>query len=63
MIPPSADVRAAVLWAWNRFLDSSEAVALDPVEQAVSNLRTWIAAGWDVTVKSVDAGLGRCAAA
>jgi hypothetical protein len=56
VIPQSADVRAAVLWAWNRFLDSSEAVALDPVEQAVSNLRTWIAAGWDVTVKSVDTG-------
>jgi hypothetical protein len=56
VIPRSADVRAAVLWAWNRFLESSEAVALDPAEQVVSNLRTWIAAGWDVTVKSVDTG-------
>jgi hypothetical protein len=56
VIPRAADVRAAVLWAWSRFLESSEAVALDPVEQAVSNLRTWIAAGWDVTVKSVDTG-------
>jgi Domain of unknown function (DUF927)/Toprim domain len=56
VIPRAADVRDAVLWAWNRFLESSEAVALDPVEQAVSNLPTWIAAWWDVTVKSVDTG-------
>jgi hypothetical protein len=55
VLPPSADVRGAVLWAWNRFLSSSEALALNPVEQAISNLRTWVAERWDVTVKSVDA--------
>ena len=55
VIPPSADVRAAVLWAWHRFLNSSEAAALDPLEQVISNLRTWVAERWDVTVKSIDA--------
>jgi hypothetical protein len=28
---------------------------LDPAELAISNLRTWIAERWDVTVKSTDA--------
>jgi hypothetical protein len=55
VIPPGADIRAAVLWAWERYLGSSEAIALDPAEQTVSHLRTWIAERWDVTVKSVDA--------
>jgi hypothetical protein len=55
VIPATAEVRVAVLWGWDRFLESSEAVALDPVEQAISNLRTWIAERWDVTAKSVDA--------
>jgi hypothetical protein len=41
--------------AWGRYLGSSEAIALDPAEQTVSHLRTWIAERWDVTVKSVDA--------
>jgi hypothetical protein len=54
-IIPAADVRKAVLWAWERYLGSSEAVALDPAEQVLSHLRTWIAERWDVTVKSVDA--------
>jgi hypothetical protein len=55
IIPATADVRKAVLWAWERYLGSAEAVALDPAEQVLSHLRTWIAERWDVTVKSVDA--------
>jgi hypothetical protein len=55
VVPASADIRAAVLWAWGRYLGSSAAIALDPAEQTVSHLRTWIAERWDVTVKSVDA--------
>jgi hypothetical protein len=55
IIPATADVGKAVLWAWERYLGSSEAVALDPAEQVLSHLRTWIAERWDVTVKSVDA--------
>lgn len=55
VVPPAAGIRAAVLWAWERYLGSSEAIALDPAEQTVSHLRTWIAERWDVTVKSVDA--------
>jgi hypothetical protein len=30
IIPAAADIRKAVLWAWERYLGSSEAVALEP---------------------------------
>jgi hypothetical protein len=33
IIPAAADVRKAVLWAWERYLGSSEAVALDPASR------------------------------
>jgi hypothetical protein len=52
-----------VLWAWGRFLASSDAVALDPEAQAITGLRTWIATRWDVTVKSVDEAVDRIDAA
>jgi hypothetical protein len=55
LLPASADIREAVLWAWERYTGSSEAAALDPAERAISHLRTWIAERWDVTVKSTGA--------
>ena len=55
VLPSIADVRNAVLWAWERYVGSSEAAALNPAEQAISNLRTWIAERLHVTVKSTDA--------
>ena len=42
-------------WAWERFTLSSDALALDPAEQAISQLQLWLLERWDVTVKNVDA--------
>ena len=40
-------------WAWERFTLSSDALALDPAEQAISQLQLWLLERWDVTVKNV----------
>jgi hypothetical protein len=36
---------------------SPDAEALTPDEQAIANIRAWIAERWDVTIKSVDTGV------
>ena len=51
--PVETAVEHAVWWAWDRFSQSSDAVAaLDPEAQVIARLITWIAQRWDVTVKS-----------
>jgi hypothetical protein len=55
LIPTATDVKGAIKWAWSRFKSSGDAAPLDPESQILSNLRTWIAERWDVTVKPVDA--------
>ena len=54
LLPWSIDIEGAVHWAWERFAKSSDAEALAPDEQAIANIRAWIAERWDVTIKSVD---------
>lgn len=56
ILPWSIDIEGPVRWAWERFQKSSDAEALAPDEQAIANLRSWIAERWDVTIKSVDTG-------
>jgi hypothetical protein len=53
LIPGVAAVKDAVLWAWDRFRQSSDATALDPETQTVAHLSAWIAQRWGVTIKSV----------
>jgi len=55
IIPEKAPVQEAVVWAWGRFQQSSDSLALDPEAQVVANLRRWIAERWDVTLKSTKA--------
>jgi hypothetical protein len=50
----SATVRDAVMWAWGRFQQSSDGLALEPEAQVVVNLRRWTAERWNVTIKSVE---------
>ena len=50
ILPASVDVGRAVRWAWSRFCDSSDAVALDPEQQATVNLRAWIAERWGSSI-------------
>ena len=56
LLPWSLDLEGAIQWSWDRFTRSSDAEALAPDEQAVANIRAWIAERWDVTIKSVDTG-------
>jgi hypothetical protein len=53
IFPDEADVAGAIRWAWKRFCDSSDALALDPDRQAVINIRQYVAERWDVTIKTV----------
>lgn len=55
-MPWSLDLEGTVQWCWERFSRSSDADALTPDEQAIANIRAWIAERWDVTIKSADAG-------
>jgi hypothetical protein len=55
LLPAETPVKDAVQWAWDRFKKSSDAAALDPETQAITNIRQWVAERWDVTIKSVDA--------
>ena len=55
ILPATTAVSEAVGWAWERFGQSSDALALDPAEQAITQLQLWLLERWDVTVKNVDA--------
>ena len=50
VLPAEVDVARAVRWAWSRFGDSSDAVALDPEQLATVNLRAWIAERWGSSI-------------
>ena len=56
LAPADTRIEEAVQWAWDRFKRSSDAAALDPETQTITNLRQWIAERWDVTIKPVGVG-------
>ncbi len=58
ILPASTPVSEAVRWAWLRFAESSDAVALDPAEQAIGNLRHWIAERWGTSIREVKTETG-----
>lgn len=58
LLPDAPDVDGAICWAWERFRQSSDALALEPEDQALSNIRTWIAERWDVTIKPTQSETG-----
>jgi hypothetical protein len=58
ILPSEADVAGAIRWAWERFCNSSDAVAIDPERQAIANLSQYIAERWNVTIKNVMADIG-----
>jgi Domain of unknown function (DUF927)/Toprim domain len=51
LLSPEANVADAVKWAWDRFCQSSDALALDPEEQAIANIRQYNNERWGVTIK------------
>ena len=53
VLPAETNVEEAVRWGWRRFCGSTEAEALDPKAQALSNIRLWIAARWNSTCRYI----------
>jgi len=53
LLPPETPVAPAVMWAWGRFMRSSDARALAPEDQVVANLQSWVAQRWGVTIREV----------
>jgi hypothetical protein len=56
--PTEADITGAIRWAWERFCESKDALALNPDRQAITNIQQYIAERWDVTIKNVAAVTG-----
>jgi hypothetical protein len=56
--PAEADVTGAIRWAWERFCESDDALALNPDGQAIIHIQQYIAERWDVTIKNVTAATG-----
>ena len=54
LLPVGSAVNDAVLWAWRMFRGSNDALALDPTEQAIANIGTWVARRWNGSVVSID---------
>jgi hypothetical protein len=53
VLPRSVDVEGAVHWAWNGYIASSGARALDPEQQAEETLRRWVAERRGITIKTI----------
>lgn len=53
----SVNATAAVMWAWDKFMGSSDAAALAPADKAVELLREWIAEKWDSSILNVLPGV------
>jgi hypothetical protein len=51
VIPVEADIAGAVRGAWGQFISSSDALALDPEEQAIANIQRFVKQAWDVTIR------------
>ncbi|MCJ2042930.1 DUF927 domain-containing protein [Methylobacterium sp. J-059] len=54
LLPAGMDIDGAIRWAWARFQKSTDAVALDPETQAVTNLRAWVAERWGSDIQAID---------
>lgn len=55
LLPSDVDIAGAIRWAWARFIKSSDAAALDPEQQAIANMQTWIAERWGITIHDLNA--------
>lgn len=54
IVPDTLDVHGVVRWAWARFRNSTDAMALDPEAQATANLRTSIAERWNSSIHPIE---------
>lgn len=58
LLPDALDVHGVIRWAWARFRNSTDAMALDPEVQATATLRTWIAERWDSSIHPTEPAEG-----
>lgn len=58
LLPPETSVQGSIGWAWGRFMLSSDARALDPRQQLIANLQSYILARWAVTIRHANSGGG-----
>lgn len=58
LLPAQCRIGQAVEWAWDKYLESPDATALNPQEQTVHLLREFIARNWNSSIKPVDADSG-----
>lgn len=58
VLPDNIDVEGAVHWAWKAFSTSTDAIALDPAEQAINSLKLWVAQNWNHAINPIDTPLG-----
>jgi hypothetical protein len=56
VLPAEAEVAGAVAWAWDHFCRSSDALALNPEQQAIANIQQFVNERWDVTIKTARSG-------
>ena len=56
ILPAGLDVPRAIRWAWGKFTNSTDALALDPEAQTTANLQTWVAERWGSTIHPTDLG-------
>jgi hypothetical protein len=54
LLPADTAIGEAVSWAWDRFLTSSDAVALAPEKQAIANIQQWLLERWGSQVQPTD---------
>ena len=47
---PQYNLVAAIHWAWKRYLDSADAVSLNPSQNCIDALENYLASNWDVTI-------------
>jgi hypothetical protein len=53
LIPAATNESQIIAWAWERFVQSSDAMALDPVRQVITTIGAYVAERWDTSIQPV----------
>jgi len=53
LIPAATNEAQIIAWAWERFVQSSDAMALDPVRQVITTIGAYVAERWDTSIQPV----------
>src|SRR3712207_4887140 len=53
LIPTATNEAQIIAWAWERFVQSSDAMALDPVRQVITTIGAYVAERWNTSIQPV----------